>query len=139
MPAAYPLALRQRAVTYYRENDCTQDEVAEIFNIGITTLRVYLRRAELRELAPKDYKRGRQTHIAGNRLQRVISWVEQVPDIKIKTLCNKYKSYYKKRVSQSMMCRALSAAKLTRKNKNLFTQEQLRDDVNKKEITHEEI
>ena len=139
MPAAYPLELRQRAVTYYRENDCSQDEVAEIFNIGVTTLRVYLRRDEAGKLAPKDYKRGRPTHISGNRLQKVIFWVEQVPDIQIKMLCKKYKSYYKKKVSPSMMCRALSEAKLTRKKKSIFAQEQLRDDVKKKEITHEEI
>ena len=133
MPAAYPLELRQRAITYYRKNDDSQDEVAEIFNMGVTTLRVYLRRDEAGELAPKVYKRGRQTHISGNRLEKVISWVDQTPDIQIKTLCKKYKSYYKKKVSQSMMCRALSEAKLTRKKKSLYAQEQLRDDVKKRE------
>ena len=39
MPAAYAIELRQRAVAHYKETDSTQIETAEIFNIGVSTLR----------------------------------------------------------------------------------------------------
>ena len=134
MPAAYPLELRQRAVAHYKETDCTQEDTANIFNIGITTLRIYLRLEDADELSPKSYKRGKQTIISGNKLNQVNVWVKKKPDIQIKQLRKKFKSRYKKNVSQSMMCRALSELELTRKKKSHFAQEQLRPDVKKNEM-----
>jgi len=134
MPAAYPLELRERAVAYYKNNFCTQPEVAEIFNIGITTLRTYLRREEKNVLAPVDYKRGRQRIISGKRLSKIALWVKEKPDIPIKTLCKKYHSYCKQNVSRSMMCRALSELNLNRKKKSIYAQEQLRPDVKKSAV-----
>jgi transposase len=131
MGAAYPLELRQRVVAYYRKNKCTQPEAAQIFNIGVTTLRSYLRQAEKNSLAPKVYKRGRQRVISGKRLTKIASWVEEKPDIVIKTLRKKYQSYYKQKVSHSMMWRALSEMNYNRKKKSLYAQEQLRPDVKK--------
>lgn len=131
MPAAYPLELRERAVNHYLENNCTQEETAELFQIGVTTLRLYLRKNEANDLPPKDYKRGQKPVISGKRLLKIESWVNERPDIQIKTLCKKFKSYYKKKVSHSMMCRALSTLNLTRKKKSLYAEEQLRPDVKK--------
>ena len=133
MPAAYPLELRERAVHYYKSHTCTQPEVAKIFNIGITTLRTYLRREEKNVLAPTEYKRGRQRIISGKRLSKIALWVDEKPDTPIKSLCKKYHSYYKRQVSDSMMCRALSELNLNRKKKSLYAQEQLRTDVKKSE------
>jgi transposase len=131
MPAAYPLELRERVVDYYKNHDCTQPEVAEIFNIGVTTLRTYLRLHENNSLPPADYQRGRQRTIQGKRLIKIFSWVMEKPDIPIKHLCKKYHSYYKRKVSESMMCRALSELGLNRKKKSLFAQEQLQPEVKK--------
>jgi len=131
MPAAYPLELRQRAVKHYRETNSTQEETAEIFNIGVTTLRVYLRREEINELSPKSYKRGQNPIISGSKLEQIRLWVDEKPDIQIKKLCSKFKTRYKKSVSHSMMYRALHELNLTRKKKSHFALEQLRDDVKK--------
>ena len=132
MPAAYTIELRQRAINHYNETNSTQLETAEIFNIGITTLRRYLRQDEAGDLSPKSYKRGRQPTISGTRLNKIEQWINDKPDIKLKQLCKKYKSYYKTTVSISMMFRALSTLGITRKKKSLFAQEQLRPDVKKK-------
>lgn len=139
MPAAYAIELRQRAVTHYKETDDTQMETAEIFNIGVSTLRSYLRRDEVGNLAPIDYKRGRRPVISDSKLNKIEEWVNEKPDIKLKQLCKKYKAYYKIKVSHSMMFRALSALGITRKKKSLFAEEQLRPDVKKKRKSHKEI
>ena len=131
MPAAYAIELRQRVVSHYKRNQSTQIETAATFNIGIATLRRYLRRSEAGFLAAKAYQRGRRPVISGARLSKVEGWVNEKPDITIKKLCNKYQSYYKVKVSHSMMFRALNSLKLTRKKKSLFAQEQFRDDVKK--------
>ena len=133
MPAAYPLALRRRAVSHYRNTNSTQLETAELFKIGIATLRIYLRRDEQNNLAPKTYQRGRKPVISSIHLKKIGDWVSDKPDIRVKHLCKKYKHYYKKTVSQSMMSRALQSLAITRKKKSLFAQEQLRSDVQKKE------
>ncbi len=92
-----------------------------------------MRRDEQNDLAPKPYQRGRKPVISGNHLQKIESWVTDKPDIRVKHLCKKYKHYYKKTVSQSMMSRALKTLAITRKKKSLFAQEQLRPDVEKKD------
>jgi len=132
MPAAYALELRKRVVSHYKETNSTQLETAKIFNIGITTLRCYLRRDESGDLTPKAYKRGRATVISGARLDKLEEWVNDKADRTLNQLCKKYQSYYKVKVSLSMMHRALSCLKITRKKKNLFAEEQLRPDIKKK-------
>lgn len=131
MPAAYPVELRQRAVQHYRETQATQEETAEIFKIGVATLRLYLRLDECNQLRPKLYKRGRARIISGKKLEQVKKWVEEKPDIQLKQLVKKIKSRYKKQVSFSMMSRALTELNLRRKKKSHFAQEQLREDVKK--------
>jgi len=133
MPAAYPLELRQRAVAHYRGTASTQEETAQLFNIGIATLRIYLRRDEENNLAPTVYQRGRKPVISSHHLKKIEDWVNDKPDIRVKHLCKKYKGYYKKAVSQSMLSRALKTLTLTRKKKSLFAQEQLRPNVEKKD------
>ena len=81
MPAAYPLELRRRIVKHYGETTSTQEETSKTFNIGITTLRVYLRLDERGQLSPKVYVRGRQPVICGKKLEQVKVWVEEKPGI----------------------------------------------------------
>lgn len=131
MPAAYPLALRERVIQHYRKTNATQEETAEIFSIGVATLRVYLKLEQQDQLKPKEYKRGRSRVISGKRLDQVNRWVEEKPDMTLKALRKKFHSRYKKQVSDSMMSRALAELNLKRKKKSHFAQEQLRDDVKK--------
>jgi len=139
MPGAYPLELRERMVDHYRETDSSQIETAKLFKIGIATLRIYLRRDEENNLALKVYKRGRKPTISDEHRKKIADWISAKPDIRVKHLCKRYKSYYKKTVSQSMMSRALRALNMTRKKKSLFAQEQLRSDVQKKTNSYRKI
>ena len=115
------------------------DSIGNRYNIGVSTLRSYLRRDEAGNLPPKDYKRGRPPVISGVKLNKIEEWVNDKPDIKLKQLCKKYKAYYKIKVSHSMMFRALSALGMTRKKKSLFAEEQLRPEVKKKRKSRKEI
>lgn len=132
MPSAYSVDLRKSAVTAYHEGKGTQSEIAEIFGISESSLRCYLRLEEKTgSLAPKEYKRGPHPVIAEKGFQSIKEWVERSPDIMLSELCALYKKHYKKKVSLSMMHRALAELDLRRKKKSLYAQEQEREDVKK--------
>jgi transposase len=132
MPSAYSEDLRERVVKAYREGKGTQEEITEMFEISLSCLRSYLRLEEKTgSLAPKEYKRGPLTIIAGAGLESIKEWVSQTPDITLSELCDLYKKSYKKKVSLSMMYRALVSLGLRRKKKSFYAQEQEREDVKK--------
>ncbi len=132
MPSAYSEDLRKSAVTAYHEGKGTQAEIAEIFGISESSLRLYLRLEEKTgSLAPKEYKRGPHPVITEEGFQSIKEWIAETPDIILSELCGLYKKRYKKKVSLSMMHRALSELNLRRKKKSLYAQEQEREDVKK--------
>ena len=132
MPSPYPIELRERAVSLYKNGKHIQAEVAKVFKISISTLRNYLRLDALGDLKPKEYRRGRVPEISSDRLEQVGVWVNEKPDITLKALRKLYKKRYKVNVSLSMMCRACAELDLRRKKKSLFAQEQERPDIKKK-------
>ncbi len=132
MPSAYSEDLRERVVKAYHDGEGTQEEITELFGISLSCLRSYLRLEERTgSLAPKVYKRGPHTVIADQGLESIKEWVKQAPDITLSELCNLYKKTYKRKVSFSMMYRALVSLDLRRKKKSHYAQEQEREDVKK--------
>jgi transposase len=120
MPSAYSEDLRKSAVTAYREGKGTQEEIAEMLGISESSLRIYLRLEEKTgSVAPKEYKRGPHPVIAEEGLQSIKEWVGQMADITLLELCGLYKKHYKKKVSLSMMHRALAELDLRRKKKSV--------------------
>ena len=132
MPSAYSEDLRKSAVSAYQEGKGTQSEIAEIFGISESSVRSYLRLKEKTgSLAPTEYKRGPHPVITEEGFGGIKEWIEQTPDIILSELCGLYKKRYKKKVSLSMMHRALAELNLRRKKKSLYAQEQEREDVKK--------
>ncbi len=132
MPAAYPVELRKRIVEHYRNNNDSQARVAEIFQVGISTVRNYLKLEDIDELSPKQYTRGPLPTIHGDKLKQLAQWIQEKPDITLKALKKLFKKHCKLTVSISMIGRACDTLGMTRKKKSLFAQEQLRPDVKKK-------
>jgi len=132
MPSAYSEDLRERVVKAYREGKGTQEEITQMFGISLSCLRSYLRLEEKTgSLAPKEYKRGPHTVIAGHGLENLKEWIKQTPDITLSELCNLYRKTHKKKVSLSMMYRALVSLNLRLKKKSRYAQEQEREDIKK--------
>ena len=71
MPAAYPVELRKRIVEHYKNNTDSQDRVAEIFQVGVSTVRNYLQLEDVNDLSPKPYKRGPLPTIHGDKLDQL--------------------------------------------------------------------
>lgn len=131
MPAAYPLDLRERIVNHYHTHDDSQQTVSEIFQVGVSTVRNYLKLEAENNLAPKEYDRGPLPTIHGEKLDQLEAWITDKPDITLKELRKLFKKRCKLIVSISMICRACETLGLTRKKKSLFAQEQERPDVKK--------
>ena len=133
MPSAYSVDLRERAVAAYHHGEGTQEEVAELFAISLSSLRCYLRlESKTGDLAPKiNYQRGPREVIDEEGLQTVAELMRECRDATLAELCTAYRKHHGKSVSQSMMHRALKKLNLRRKKKSLYAKEQEREDVKK--------
>ena len=131
MPFSYPVELRDKAVQTYLKGKGSQKEIANIFGIGLSSLRRYLRQyEESGDLTPKTHP-GRPPMLGEGDLQRIKDWVEARPDIELKELCALVEQELGKEVSEPTMCRACQALDLRRKKKSYYASEQDREDVKK--------
>jgi transposase len=134
MPKAYSIDLRRKAVAAYENEEGTLSEIAAIFSIGRTSLVDYLKRKrKTGDVLPTKYVPGPKTTITTKGLAYIRWVVEHKPDIILAEICKKYLSRFKKKVSPSMICRALKKMGLRRKKKSIYAVEQERDDVKKNE------
>ena len=129
MPAAYSLELRQRVVDLYKKGKHTQPEVAAIYQIGLTTVRDYLKRDAEDNLAPDVYKPGRTAIIHEKGLIQIQKWIEKKPHITLKKLCSRYYQRYGKKVNHSMMWRACKELGLSYKKKTIHASEQTDEEI----------
>ncbi len=131
MPFSYPVELRNKAVKAYLKGKGTQEEIANIFGIGLSSLGRYLRQYEKSgDLTPKPHP-GRPPMLGERELQHIKGWVEARPDIELKELCALVEQEFGKEVSEPTMCRACQALDLRRKKKSYRASEQDREDVKK--------
>ena len=74
---AYPVELGERAIKLYRTSNLTQEKVCEIFSIGTTALKKWLRRDESGEsLEPLSRNAGRRCKITESGLEIIKSSIE---------------------------------------------------------------
>ena len=131
MPFSYPIELRDKAVQAYLKGKGTQEEIASIFGIGLSSLRRYLKQyEESGDLAAKPHP-GRPPMLGTEDLQSIKQWIEATPDIELKELCALVERELGKVVSEPTMCRACQALDLRRKKKSYYANEQDRKDVKK--------
>ena len=136
MPFSYPVEMRKKAVKAYLEGKGTQEKIADIFGISVSTLRRYLILFDSEgEVAPKPYP-GRSPTLDEEDLQWIKRQVQTKPDIELKELCALLSQQSGKVVSVPTMCRACQQLDLRRKKKSFYAAEQERDGVKKSgEIT----
>jgi transposase len=132
MPAAYSLDLRKRIIQAYLTKEGSQQEVAEQFEIGLTTFRRYwVQYRETGKIGLLKYHPGRKAKITEEGLKAVERMVTIQPDITLKELCREYKKLYRIKVHESTMSKACKRLKLRYKKKSLYAQEQERADIKK--------
>ena len=131
MPFSYPVEMREKVVNAYLEGKGTQEKIADIFGISVSTLRRYLILYERDgDVAPTPHP-GRPPTLEGEELEWVKRQVEAKPDIELKELCALLSQQSGKVVSVPTMCRACQQLDLRRKKKSYHAAEQDRDEVKK--------
>ena len=131
MGFSYPVKLRKRVVQAYLEGKGTQQEIADIFGIGVRTLRRFIRRNEEQGDLERDPSPGRTPILDEQDRQRIRSWIEAKPDIELKDLCSTVAQEMGKVVSESTMYRVCQRLGFRRKKKSYSAAEQAREEVKK--------
>ena len=123
--------MRKKAVNAYLEGKGTQEKIADIFGISVSTLRRYLILFDRDgNVAPKPHP-GRSPTLDEEDLAWIKCQVEAKPDIELKELCALLSQQGGKVVSMPTMCRACQQLDLRRKKKSSYPAEQERDEVKK--------
>ena len=131
MPFSYPVEMRRKAVKAYLEGKGTQEKIADIFGMSVSSLRRYLILYEAEgDVSPKPPP-VRESKLDGEDLAWIKRQVEAKPDIALKELCALLSQQSGKVISVPTMCRACQRLDLRRKKKRFRAVEQDRDDVKK--------
>jgi transposase len=112
---AYSLDLRERVIAMVQENDVSQAEVAEHFQVSDATVENWWRLwRETQSVAPKLFAGGAPRTLKS--CEAVIrDAVKQQPDATLQELCDYVQAKTGMRASPSMMCRELQILNLPRK------------------------
>ena len=117
MPFSYPVELREKVINAYLKSKGTQKEIADLFEINVSTVRRYLRKYEQgNDLAPRPNS-GRRPTLDEEDIQCIKRQVEARPGIKLKELCELLKAECGKMVSEPTMCRACQRLDIRRNKK----------------------
>lgn len=119
MPGPYSLDLRQRVLAACDEGRMKRREIAEVYNVGESTIYEWLKlRETTHSLAPKPHTGGRSSDLDAAVLDEL---VEAENDRTLAEYATAYAERTGRRYSISHLCRGLKLARLRRK-KNAASQ-----------------
>ena len=113
MPGPYSLDLRQRVIAACDEGRMKRREIAELYNVGESTMYEWLKLREVtNSLAPKPHTGGRSSELDVALLDEL---VEAENDRTLAEYATAYAGRTGRRYSISHLCRGLKQARLRRK------------------------
>jgi transposase len=113
---AYTQELRERIVAAV-DHGVPRDEVAEVFGVGLSTIKRYLKqRRETGSVAPKPIP-GRPPKKLGPLREGLSQQLGAVPDATLGQRCQLWEQSHGERVSQASMCRTIKRLGWTRKKR----------------------
>lgn len=134
MAAPYSIDLRLSVVKAYENSDNTQEEIAELYKLGIATFRRYWKQyQETGSVAPVTYKRGRTPAVNEKQLCHIKELVLKQPDSSLRELCSRYNAKRNKKIGISIMFRAICVLGFKRKKKSLYATQRENPEVKKTE------
>ena len=120
---SYSNDLRRRIVAAYETGEYSQDEIAELFGVCQKTVSNFVCRHQQTGSADQRPRGGGQKARLNDQAHDFIRReVEQDNDITLAKLCQKVDEKFKARISQSVMCRLLTALDLPRKKRRFTPQ-----------------
>lgn len=131
----YDINFRQRVLEYYLEEESTQQEVCDIFDISLSSFKRWLCRYRKGEgLYPLSEGKGRPFKVDEKGEKLIKALVESNPSITLEEIS---KIYYKKKkvvAGRSVISRVLHRLNLRHKKLSIYAAEQDHEEVKKKEI-----
>lgn len=113
---AYTQELRERIVAAV-DHGVPRDEVAEVFGVGLSTIKRYLKqRRETGSVAAKPIP-GRPPKKLGPLREGLSQQLGAVPDATLEQRCQLWEQSHGERVSQASMCRTIQRLGWTRKKR----------------------
>jgi transposase len=118
MVAALSMDVRERIVARYHQGKETYKELAELFNVGESSVARLLRlEREQGDLRPAPHGGGYPPRITDADLPRLAELVAEKPDRTLAELCAEWVARFGGPISNSSMYRALERAGITRKKR----------------------
>lgn len=116
MPAPYSLDLRIKVIEQYNSGNVTQEEASNIFQIGTSTIKRWLKKyKETGNLLPSYENQGRPSRIDENGLATIKQAINTNNNITLEDLSAIYFKKHKVKVGRSVLSRVLIKLKLYRK------------------------
>ena len=114
---AYTQELRERIVAAV-DHGVPREEVAEVFGVGLSTIKRYLQqRRETGRVAAKPIP-GRPPKKLGPLREGLSQQLAAVPDATLEQRCQRWEQSHGERVSPSTMCRTIQWLEWTRKKRH---------------------
>lgn len=130
---AYSLELRIKAIEAYASGEGTQEEIANYFQISISTFKRWLQRNVAGDpLAPIIEGKGRPKTLDNRHLEMIQRLVKENPSITLGELSEKINKKYQINAGRSVLGRALQGLNLRYKKLSLRTIEKDAPEVKKK-------
>lgn len=135
MPLPFSKDLRERIVEAYHRGVGTISEIAELFNVGVTSVKKFLRIDSIQGDLTPGKSTGRPPIIGDKELKIIKKIVISHNDKTLEEYCKIFNAKTNLSVCKSTIENALKRLNFNRKKKSFFAQEQEREDVKKKEMT----
>lgn len=134
MAAPYSLDLREKVIGKYNNGNITQEEVSNIFQIGLSTIKRWLKKyRETGDLNPNYEKQGRPARIDERGLKTISNAIKINNTITLKYLSNIYFKKHKVIVGKSVLSRVLAKLNLRRKKLSVYSPEKDNPENKKKD------
>ena len=119
MPSPLSMDLRKRAVKAYENGEGTLSEIAERFDISVSSLtswRALIRSGE--GLEPRPHSGGKHHQkIFAEHEKALQDWLEESPDLRLTTLSALLKEHHEVEIDPSQLSRVLKRMGYTRKKR----------------------
>ena len=130
---AYSVDLRQQVLSCYESGEHTQEDVADLFEIGVASLKRWLsRKRKGEDLGTRTKNSGRKNKINDTGLETIKELIKNNPSITLGELSEMYFKKHKVSVGNSILSRALKKLNLRYKKLSVQAVEKESDLIKKK-------
>lgn len=121
MPASLPKELRERIVKAHIEDGLSQQEIAELFKVGKTSVRRFLARHRAQESLDPRVPSGAPPKLGAEELEWIKARITENPYQSTYDLAEAYNEHFvENQVHRSTILRALKSLNLTHKKKRTW-------------------